>query len=135
MIPAGSGAGDLRSRFDVLLLPDASYREMLNGFGAGAMPEEYVGGMTLRGVQNLRTFVERGGTLVAMDRAAELPLAAFSLPALMAIKESVNRAYEVPLSEGLLFERRAFHSTFAFEDQKEGMAAFVGKRPPRFSNT
>jgi hypothetical protein len=71
--------GDLRSRFDVVLLPDATYREMLNGFGTGAMPDEYTGGMTGRGVQNLRTFTERGGILVAMDRAAELPIAGFGL--------------------------------------------------------
>ena len=62
-------------------------------------------------------------------------IAALSLPVVMMIKESVNRAYEVPLAEGILFERRAFHSTFALADQKEGMAAFVDKRPPHFSNS
>lgn len=50
----------------------------------------------------------------------------------MAIKESVNRSYEVPLAEGLLFERRAFHAMFATQDQKEGMAAFLEKREPQF---
>ena len=50
----------------------------------------------------------------------------------MAVKESVNRAYEVPLSEGMLFERRVFHSMFATEDQKEGMAAFLEKREAQF---
>jgi Zinc carboxypeptidase len=73
-------AGDLRARFDVVLLPDATYRQMLSGFGTGAMPDEYTGGMTARGVQNLRTFTERGGILVAMDGAAELPLTGFGLP-------------------------------------------------------
>jgi hypothetical protein len=72
--------GDLRARFDVILLPDATYRQMLSGFGTGAMPDEYTGGMTARGVQNLRTFTERGGILIAMDGAAELPLTGFSLP-------------------------------------------------------
>ena len=52
----------------------------------------------------------------------------------MAAKESVNRAYESPLTEGILFERRAFHSLFATEDQKEGMAAFVEKRKPAFKH-
>jgi enoyl-CoA hydratase len=52
--------------------------------------------------------------------------------ATMAIKESVNRSYETSLSEGLLFERRLFHSLFATEDQSEGMAAFVEKREPQF---
>jgi enoyl-CoA hydratase len=59
-------------------------------------------------------------------------IAGFSLPAVMMAKEAVNRAYEVPLSEGMLFERRLFHSLFATDDQKEGMAAFVEKRAPRF---
>ena len=49
-------------------------------------------------------------------------------------KESVNRAYESTLSEGVLFERRLFHAAFALEDQKEGMAAFVEKRKPKFKN-
>lgn len=50
----------------------------------------------------------------------------------MTVKESVNRALETTLREGLLFERRAFHAAFATEDQKEGMAAFIEKRPPQF---
>ena len=61
-------------------------------------------------------------------------IAGFSLPAVMMAKEAVNRAYEAPLSEGMLFERRLFHSLFATEDQKEGMAAFVEKRAPRFKH-
>ena len=52
----------------------------------------------------------------------------------MLTKESVNRAYETTLSEGVRFERRVFHSVFAFEDQKEGMAAFAEKRKPVFKN-
>jgi enoyl-CoA hydratase len=52
----------------------------------------------------------------------------------MMIKECVNRAYESGLNEGLLFERRVFHSAFALVDQKEGMAAFVEKRKPAFKN-
>ncbi len=59
-------------------------------------------------------------------------IAAYSLPVVMMIKESINRAYETTLSEGVLFERRVFHSMFALEDQKEGMAAFVQKRKPDF---
>jgi len=61
-------------------------------------------------------------------------IAGYSLPVVMMIKESVNRAYESSLNEGLLFERRVFHSAFAIEDQKEGMAAFVEKRKPAFKN-
>jgi enoyl-CoA hydratase len=61
-------------------------------------------------------------------------IAAYSLPVVMMIKESVNRAYESSLTEGILFERRVFHSGFALADQKEGMAAFAEKRKPVFKN-
>ena len=61
-------------------------------------------------------------------------IAAYSLPVVMMIKESVNRAYESSLTEGILFERRVFHSGFALADQKEGMAAFAEKRKPGFKN-
>ena len=73
-------AGNLRARFDVILLPDATYESMLNGMAPGTMPDPYTGGMTARGVANLLQFVASGGTLVAMDRAAELPLTTFGLP-------------------------------------------------------
>jgi enoyl-CoA hydratase len=86
---------------------------------------------------------ERSGLVsrvVAADKVLDEALATanaiagFSLPAVMMAKEAVNRAYEVPLSEGMLFERRLFHSLFATEDQKEGMTAFVEKRAPRFKH-
>ncbi|HMF96108.1 MAG TPA: M14 family metallopeptidase [Vicinamibacterales bacterium] len=73
-------AGNLRAKFDVILLPDATYDQMLNGMAPGSMPEAYTGGMTARGVANLYEFVTQGGTLVAMDRASELPLTTFGLP-------------------------------------------------------
>jgi enoyl-CoA hydratase len=66
-------------------------------------------------------------------KAAET-IAAMSLPAAMMAKEAVNRAFEVSLAEGVAFERRVFHSLFATDDQKEGMAAFVEKRPAQFKN-
>jgi enoyl-CoA hydratase len=65
---------------------------------------------------------------------AAATIAGFSLPVVMMVKESVNRAYESSLNEGLLFERRTFHACFALDDQKEGMAAFVEKRKPAFKN-
>jgi enoyl-CoA hydratase len=61
-------------------------------------------------------------------------IAGFSLPVVLKIKEAINRAYESSLSEGLLFERREFHATFALEDQKEGMRAFVDKLKPEFKH-
>ena len=69
----------------------------------------------------------------ALETAARI--ASYSQPITMMIKESVNRAYESALSEGLLFERRVFHATFATRDQKEGMAAFTNKRSAKFSNS
>ena len=61
-------------------------------------------------------------------------IATFSLPSVMMLKEAVNRADEAPLSEGLLFERRMFHSLFATQDQKEGMLAFLEKRSAEFTH-
>lgn len=66
--------------------------------------------------------------------AAAAKMASFSLPAVLMAKEAVNRSYETTLTEGLRFERRVFHSLFALDDQKEGMAAFAEKRPPQFRN-
>ena len=86
---------------------------------------------------------ERAGLVsrvVPLDKLMEEALgvaqkiAGYSTPVAMMIKESVNRAHETSLAEGILFERRLFHSQFALEDQKEGMAAFVEKRKPTFKN-
>ena len=66
----------------------------------------------------------------AMSAAAKI--AEKSLPATMAVKEAVNRSFETTLQEGLIFERRLFHSLFATEDQAEGMTAFIEKREPQF---
>jgi enoyl-CoA hydratase len=86
---------------------------------------------------------ERSGLVARIVPAAELmneamkaaaSIAAMSLPSVMVAKEAVNRAFEVSLAEGVQFERRVFHSLFATEDQKEGMAAFVEKRPAKFRN-
>jgi enoyl-CoA hydratase len=72
--------------------------------------------------------------LVTETLAIAATIAAMSLPIAMMIKESVNRAYESTLAEGIQYERRLFHSTFATEDQKEGMKAFIEKRLPSFRN-
>ncbi len=66
--------------------------------------------------------------------AAALTISSYSQLATMAAKESVNRAFEGSLSDGVMFERRLFHALFATADQKEGMDAFVNKRPAHFSN-
>src|SRR6267154_516199 len=86
---------------------------------------------------------ERAGLVsrvVAADKridealACAAQIAEFSLPSVMMAKEAVNRAYESPLAEGMLFERRLFHAPFATEDQKEGMAPFAEKRKPKFKH-
>jgi enoyl-CoA hydratase len=86
---------------------------------------------------------ERSGLVSRIVPAAELvdealkvagKIAAMSRPAVLMAKEAVNRAHETTLAEGIRFERRLFHSTFATEDQKEGMAAFIEKRKPAYKN-
>jgi enoyl-CoA hydratase len=71
-----------------------------------------------------------------MDEAMKTAetIASMSLPSVLAAKEAINRAFETPLAEGVLFERRVFHALFATQDQKEGMAAFVEKRPAKFTH-
>jgi enoyl-CoA hydratase len=86
---------------------------------------------------------ERIGIVARVVPAAELlpaalalaeKIAAFPLAAVIAAKESIARAYESPLADGIRFEQRQFHALFATEDQKEGMAAFIAKRAPDFRN-
>jgi enoyl-CoA hydratase len=86
---------------------------------------------------------ERSGLVARVVPAASLEsealataakIASFSLPVVMKIKEAINRAYESSLTDGLAFERREFHATFALGDQKEGMRAFVEKRAPAFKH-
>ncbi|HXX25784.1 MAG TPA: enoyl-CoA hydratase [Pseudolabrys sp.] len=71
-----------------------------------------------------------------MDEAMKVAdtVANMSLPSVLAAKEAINRAFESGLSDGVIFERRIFHSLFATEDQKEGMKAFIEKRPPKWKN-
>ena len=86
---------------------------------------------------------ERAGLVARVVPAANLmeeamkvaeTIAGMGLPSVYAAKESVNRAFETSLAEGVRFERRVFHALFATEDQKEGMAAFIEKRPAKFKN-
>ncbi|EME66395.1 MULTISPECIES: enoyl-CoA hydratase [Rhodococcus] len=86
---------------------------------------------------------ERAGLVSRVVPAADLfdvaleaatTIASMSLPVAMMAKEAVNRSFETTLAEGVKFERRVFHSTFATADQKEGMAAFVEKRAPKFEH-
>jgi enoyl-CoA hydratase len=99
--------------------------------------------MTLTGRLMDAAEAERSGLVARVVPLASLmdetmktaeTIASMSLPSLMLAKEAVNRAFETTLAEGVLFERRLFHSLFSTADQKEGMTAFVAKRPAKFSD-
>ncbi|MFQ5935748.1 MAG: enoyl-CoA hydratase, partial [Acidiferrobacterales bacterium] len=121
---------------------------IMPGIGGTQRLPRYVGKskameMCLTGRMMDAVEAERVGLVSRVVPAAELieeavttaqQIAEFSRPITMMIKESVNRAYETTLAEGVRFERRLFHSTFATDDQKEGMAAFVEKRKPAFKH-
>ncbi|MFU0506841.1 enoyl-CoA hydratase [Pseudaminobacter sp. NGMCC 1.201702] len=121
---------------------------VMPGMGGSQRLTRFVGkakamDMCLTGRMMDATEAERSGlvsrvvpTVDLLDEALKTAekIAEFSLPAVMMAKEAVNRAYETTLSEGLRFERRLFHSMFALEDQKEGMAAFAEKRTASFAN-
>ena len=99
--------------------------------------------MVLSGRQMDAAEAERAGLVSRVVPAESLvpealkiaeKIASMSLPATLMAKEAVNRAFETTLAEGVLFERRTFHASFALEDKKEGMAAFTEKRPPVFKH-
>jgi hypothetical protein len=133
-------AGNLRTKFDVILLPDATYEQMLNGFAPGTMPDEYVGGMTPRGVQHLLQFAADGGTLVAQDSAGELPLTIMGLP----VRDSVAmlRDNEFYIPGALLRVNVDNKHPVAWGMPQEAAAFFarspvfeVGRRRSRFGDT
>ncbi len=120
-------------------MPGAGGTQRLSRFIGKAKTME----MCLTGRMMDAAEAERVGLVSRIVPAAELveeaikvaeKIAGMSRPIALMVKESVNRAFETTLAEGVRFERRLFHSTFATEDQKEGMKAFVEKRPPQFKN-
>ena len=72
-------AGDLAEWYDAIILPDMKASRMIEGHAEGSLPPEYVGGIGLEGVANLRTFVEQGGTLICLNWATEVPMKHFGL--------------------------------------------------------
>ncbi|MBW7851821.1 MAG: enoyl-CoA hydratase [Rhodospirillales bacterium] len=120
-------------------IPGAGGTQRLTRFAGKSKAME----MILTGRMMDAAEAERSGVVSRVVPASDLidealrvadRIAGMSRPAVMMAKEAVNRAYETTLSEGVRFERRLFHSTFATEDQKEGMAAFAEKRQPNFRN-
>jgi enoyl-CoA hydratase len=121
------------------VMPGAGGTQRLTRFVGKAKAME----MCLTGRMMDAAEAERAGLVSRIVPAADLvdealkvgaQIAGVSLPIAMMTKESVNRAYETTLAEGIRFERRVFHAMFATQDQKEGMAAFVEKRKPDFSH-
>jgi Zinc carboxypeptidase len=88
--------GSLRSRFDAIILPDQSAKDIIEGHAAGTMPAEYVGGIGLEGVSELKAFVEAGGSLIAMDGATDLPIQHFGLPVRNALEGVKNTEFYCP---------------------------------------
>ncbi len=121
---------------------------VMPGMGGSQRLTRFVGkskamDMVLTGRMMDAAEAERSGLVSRVVPAADLveeavkaaqKIAEFSLPAVIMAKEAVDRSYETTLAEGLRFERRLFHSMFALDDQKEGMAAFVEKRKAEFRN-
>ncbi len=77
---AEARAGNLRAKYDTIMIPDQAARLILNGHKAGTMPAEYTGGLGAEGVRSLREFVEAGGTLIALNRASDFAIEQFKLP-------------------------------------------------------
>ncbi|MFJ7441246.1 enoyl-CoA hydratase [Methylorubrum thiocyanatum] len=149
------GGCELAMMCDVILAADSAQfgqpeikLGVMPGMGGSQRLTRFVGKakameMCLTGRTMDAAEAERAGLVSRVVPAADLAaeamrtaeaIAAMSLPIAMMTKEAVNRAYETTLAEGIRFERRVFHSMFALQDQKEGMAAFVEKRPAKFEH-
>jgi len=88
--------GNLRSRFDIIVLPDQSVNSLLNGHRRGSYPEEYVGGIGEDGVAALRTFVEEGGTLLLVDSASDLAIEKMGVPVRNIVRDMEEDQFYVP---------------------------------------
>ncbi|GAB3445248.1 enoyl-CoA hydratase [Insolitispirillum peregrinum] len=137
-ILAGDNAKFGQPEITIGTMPGAGGTQRLTRFVGKSKAME----MCLTGRQMAADEAERSGLVSRIVPVADLVaeavkvaqrIADMSRPVVMMVKDSVNRSYETTLSEGVHFERRLFHSTFATEDQKEGMAAFVEKRQPKFT--
>ena len=139
-ILAGDNAKFGQPEITIGTIPGAGGTQRLTRFVGKAKAME----MCLTGRMMDAAEAERAGLVSRVVPASELVdeaikvgerIASMSQPMVMMAKEAVNRSYETTLAEGILYERRLFHATFTSHDQKEGMAAFVEKRQPDFSNS
>jgi hypothetical protein len=110
----------------VIVLPDAAYGRMRSGLGTPAAPPEYTGGMTPRGVSHLYDFVERGGTLVTLDSATELPIVDFGLALHDVTVGASNSTFYVP---GTLLDLEVDTSHPVAHGMPERAAAFFARSP------
>jgi hypothetical protein len=122
-------AGNLRAKYDVILLPNSHFQPMLDGLAPGTVPPEFSGGMGILGVANLYTFVTNGGTLVAMDNASELPLMTFSLQVRNALADVPRSVFYTPGT--LLRLKLDTRHPIAYGMPTEAVAFFA--RSPAFS--
>ncbi len=118
-------SGDL-TRFDAIVLPHQSPRQLLNGHPAGTMPEPYTGGLGLEGTLALQRFVDSGGTLIALDEASDFAIEQFGLPLRNAVAETSPRSFFIPGS--LVRTRVETDKPLAFGMQDEVAASFVRSR-------
>jgi len=130
-------AGGLRSRFDTIVLPEASLAQMLKGLDEGTTPPEYTGGMTAKGVFNLFQFTSEGGTLVAMDGASELPVETFGIHVRNVTASQSESKFFIPGT--ILRVRVDTKHPIAWGMPEEAAAFFaqspafdVGRKPTRF---
>jgi hypothetical protein len=114
-------AGNLRARFDAIVLPDQSAKEIIEGHAAGTMPGEYVGGIGVEGVAFLKAFVEAGGTLIAIDGATDVAIQQFGLPVRNAVEGVRNTEFYCP---GSLLRLSVDTSHPLMTGVSDGQAAF-----------
>jgi hypothetical protein len=114
-------AGNLRARYDAIILPDQSAKEIIEGHAAGTMPAEYVGGIGVKGVASLKAFVESGGTLIAIDGATDVAIQQFGLPVRNAIEGVRNTEFYCP---GSLLRLSVDTSNPLMTGVSDGQAAF-----------
>jgi hypothetical protein len=122
LVDAEIRAGDLRNRFDVIILPDQSAESIIDGHREGTMPPNYVGGITSQGLENLKSFVEEGGTLISNGASSLLAIDHFKLPVRNVLHEVPAEDFNCPGSI-LNYQYDANHP-LAFGMEEDGVVFF-----------